>query len=262
MFFVLSKLFWFIAAPTNLLLVCAGIGVSCLFMGRPRAGRRLVAVGFAGLIVLAASPLPRILARPLEDRFPQVMDDRSPIHGIVVLGGAIGRTRGMVDLNESGERMTESVRLARLHPDAKLVFTGGSANMISDVTLTEAEAARRFYLDQGIASERLIFENQSRNTVENAVLTARLISTRPGERWLLMTSAYHMPRSMGVFRKAGLQLEAYPVDYNSSGRSGDYRRPNTRFSRALVLADDMVKEYIGLLAYRLSGYTDALFPRP
>jgi uncharacterized SAM-binding protein YcdF (DUF218 family) len=262
MFFVLSKLFWFIAAPTNLLLICGGLGVLCLFLARPRAGQLLVAISLGGLIILAASPLPRILARPLEDRFPQVMDDRTPIRGIVVLGGAIGRTRGLVDLNESGERMTESVRLARLHPDAMLVFAGGSTNMISDVTWTEAEEARRFYLDQGVAADRLILEDQSRNTFENAVNTARLIRPKANERWLLLTSAYHMPRSMGVFRKAGLNLEAYPVDYNTSGRPGDYRRLNTRFSRALVLADDIVKEYIGLLAYRLSDYTDELMPKP
>jgi uncharacterized SAM-binding protein YcdF (DUF218 family) len=262
MFFVVSKLFWFIAAPSNFLLICAGLGVILLLFGRMRAGRILATAGVLGLILLAASPLPRILVRPLEDRFPQVTDDRTPIDGIIVLGGAIGQTRGSVDLSEAAERMTESTRLALLHPKSKLVFSGGSLNLISDVTWTEAEEAGRFYRGQGIAADRLILEDQSRNTYENAINTARLIRPKPGERWLLLTSAYHMPRSMGVFRKAGLKLEAYPVDYNSSGTSGDYRRPNTRLSRALVLVDDTIKEYIGLLAYRLSGYTDELFPKP
>ena len=262
MFFVLSKLFWFIAAPTNFLLICAGLGVALLFLGRLRAGRILASIGVVGLALLAASPLSRSLARPLEDRFPQVSDDSSPIHGIVVLGGAIGSIRDTVELNKAAERMTESARLALLHPGAKLVFTGGSLNLISEVSWTEAGEAGKFYRGLGIAPERLILEDQSRNTHENAVFTAKLIAPKPGERWILITSAYHMPRSIGLFRKMGLKLEAWPVDYSTSGRTDDFLRPNSGFSRGLVVADEIIKEYIGLLAYRLSGYTDALFPRP
>lgn len=262
MFFVASKLFWFVAAPTNLLLICAGIGIVLLMLGYFRTGRALACAGLIGLVILAATPLPRILARPLEDRFAQVRDETSPIHGIIVLGGAIGNVRGTVELNKAAERLTESARLALLHPQAKLVFSGGSLNLISNVSWTEAGEAGRFYRGLGIDPSRLILEDQSRNTRENAVLTARQVAPKPGERWLLVTSAYHMPRSIGLFRKAGLNLEAFPVDYSTSGRIDDFLRPHSLLSRNLVIADDIIKEYIGLLAYRLSGYTDELFPGP
>lgn len=262
MFFIVSKLFWFVAAPTNFLLICSGIGVLCLFFGWLRSGRVLVTAGVIGLVLLAATPLPRILARPLEDRFAQVRDDSSPVHGIIVLGGAIGNVRGTVELNKAAERMTESARLAMLYPGAKLVFSGGSLNLISQVSWTEASEAGRFYRSFGIDPARLILEDLSRNTFENAVLTSKLIAPKSGERWILITSAYHMPRSIGLFRKAGLKLEAYPVDYSTNGTTSDFLRPHSLFSRNLVIADDIVKEYIGLLAYRLSGYTDELFPGP
>jgi uncharacterized SAM-binding protein YcdF (DUF218 family) len=262
MFYVISKIFWFIAAPTNFLLLCVGFGVACLYTRFSRLGRALSATGIVALLLLSVSPLPRIILRPLEDRFPQNVDDRRPIHGIVVLGGAVSKARGTIQFNETAERMTESARLALLHPEAKLVFSGGSTNLISDVSWTEAGEAGIFYQGLGIRPERMILEEASRNTYENAIFTARMIRPKPGERWLLITSAYHMPRSMGVFRKAGLDLEAWPVDYNSTGTTSDYLRPNSQLSRRLLLADNTVKEYIGLLAYRFSGYMDALFPAP
>lgn len=262
MFYIVSKLFWFIAAPTNLLLLCATAGVLCLYTRFARTGRLLVTVGVASLLLLSFTPLARIMIRPLDDRFPQVQDDKTPIHGIVVLGGAIYHGRNRVQLNEAAERMTEAVRLAQLHPDAKLVFSGGSTNLVSDVTWTEAGEAGNLFRSLGIAPERLVLEDASRNTQENATFTARLIKPKPGERWILITSAYHMPRSMGVFRKAGLDLEAYPVDYNSEGTTKDYVRFNSQWARRLVLADTAIKEWIGLAAYRMSGYTASVFPGP
>lgn len=262
MFFIVSKIFWFIAAPTNFLLLLAGLGLALLFTSWRGTGRALAAIGILGLVLCGASPLPRLLVRPLEDRFPRVDDDRTPIHGIIVLGGAIGISRGGIELNQAAERMTESLRLAQLHPAAKLVFSGGSLNLVSQSRWTEAGQAGQFYRGLGVAPERLILEDKSRNTYENALFTARLIQPKPGERWVLVTSAYHMPRAMGLFRKLGVKLEAYPVDYRSSGSWSSDLRPNTRLSRALELTDDVAKEWIGLLAYRLSGFTDALFPKP
>ena len=105
-------------------------------------------------------------------------------------------------------------------------------------------------------------EDRSRNTVENAVFTRRLVDPKPGERWLLVTSAWHMPRAMGVFRKAGFAVEAFPVDWLTEDKTADYVRPYLRAPRGLSIADDGLKEWLGLLVYRLAGYTDALFPGP
>ncbi len=263
MFFTLSKLFWFIAAPTNLCVVvlCAGL---LLGLSRwQRAGRILVVAAGIGIVLIAISPLPRAMVRPLEDRFAQVSDtDTRKIDGIVVLGGAIGSGRGQVRFNSSASRMTYAVALAKKHPNAKLVFTGGGENLITAVVRTEADDAAQFFSEMGIEPSRIIMENQSRNTYENGVFTARIVKPKPGERWVLITSAYHMPRSMGVFRQAGLNLEPYPVDYNTTGRISDFLRPTRRLAYNMNLADDTVKEWLGLIAYRLAGYTDTLLPGP
>jgi len=262
MFFVLSKIVWFFGSPVNLVVLMAALAALLAFSRFARAARWLGLAAMLALGLLAFSPLPRAVIRPLEDRFPQQDAAKGPVTGIVVLGGAIGFARGDVVLNGSAARMTKAVELARLHPQAKVVFTGGAANLVSKATFTEADGARRLFEGLGLDPARLVMEDQSRNTWENAVFTRRLVAPKPGERWLLVTSAWHMPRSMGVFRKAGFAVEAFPVDYWSSGRTGDFVRPYSRAPRGLEIADNGFKEWVGLLAYRLAGYSDELFPGP
>ncbi len=267
MFFIASKLFWFVAAPTNaLLLICmAGLGLSLTRFRR--TAHVLLALGAAGLVLIGASPLHRLVQRPLEDRFPQNLDETTPVTGIIVLGGAVGSSRGQVRFTEAAGRMTEAVRLAKLHPGAKLVFAGGSAQLTGPVTRTEADDAAAFFTAMGLPPAQILYENTSRNTRENATGTAALLaekglSPRPGERWLLVTSAYHMPRAMGVFRKAGLALEAWPADYYTNGGVKELIKPPHRWAWSFGMMDDATKEWIGLAAYRWAGYTDELLPRP
>ncbi|MGL4729871.1 MAG: YdcF family protein [Bosea sp. (in: a-proteobacteria)] len=267
MFFVASKLFWFVAAPTNALLLVCMAGVVLSFTRWSRTSRALLVIGASGLILISATPFPKWILRPLEDRFAQNIDDKAPITGIIVLGGAVGSSRGQVRFTDAAGRMTEAARLAKLHPAAKLVFSGGSAQLTGPVTRTEADDAAQFFADMGLTGERVMFENQSRNTWENATQTAQLLagkglSPKPGERWLLVTSAYHIPRAMGVFTKAGLTVEAWPSDYYTSGSWRELLRPPHRWSWSFSLVDDTVKEWVGLMAYRMAGYTDEFLPAP
>ena len=262
MFFILSKLVWFVFSPVNLAILLAAFAALLSFTRFARPARWLGVAALLALGLMAFSPLPRIVVRPLEDRFPQQDAAKGPVTGIIVLGGPIGVARDDVVLLSAGARITKAVELARLHPQAKVVFTGGAANLISPVTTTEADGARLLFVGLGLPPERLLLEDKSRNTLENAVLTRRLVDPKPGERWLLVTSAWHMPRSMGVFRKAGFAVEAFPVDYLSEGDREDFVRPYMRAPRGLAIADDGFKEWVGLLAYWLAGYTDALFPEP
>ena len=262
MFFVLSKILWFMASPVNLAIGGLALASLLAFTRFARAARWLGLFCVTVLVLLAFSPLPRILVRPLEDRFPQQAVNSGKVDGIIVLGGAIGVAREDIVLNNAAARMTKAVELARAHPEAKLVFTGGGANLLSPVVKTEADGARLLFLGLGLPESRLILEDKSRNTVENAVLTRKLVDPKPGERWLLVTSAWHMPRAMGVFRKAGFEVEAFPVDYLSGGERADYIRPYRKAARGLDIADDAFKEWAGLLAYYIAGYTDALFPAP
>ena len=262
MFFVLSKVVWFVLSPVNLAILLAGLSALLAFTRFARPARWIGLFSLVALGLMAFSPLPRIVLRPLEDRFPQQDARKGPVTGIVVLGGAVGVARGDVAMNSSAARMTKAVELARLHPQAKIVFTGGAANLISEATVTEADGAKLLFEGLGLDPARLILEDKSRNTRENAAFSRNLVDPKPGERWLLVTSAWHMPRSIGVFRKAGFAVEAFPVDFWSSGEPGDFFRPYTRAPRGLEIADNGFKEWVGLLAYRLAGYTDALFPAP
>lgn len=262
MFFALSKIVWFLFSPANLTILLAALAALLAFTRFARAGRWLGLFAMLGLLVLSFSPLPRIVVRPLENRFPQQDPAKGPVTGVIVLGGAIGVARGDIVLNYAAARMTKAVELARLHPEAKIVFTGGGANLLSPVLKTEADGAKLLFEGLGLPPERLVLEGKSRNTRENAIFTRDLVMPKPGERWLLLTSAWHMPRAMGVFRKAGFAVEAFPVDFLSENEPADFYRPYREAARGLDIAEDGFKEWVGLVAYYAAGYTDALFPAP
>jgi uncharacterized SAM-binding protein YcdF (DUF218 family) len=168
--------------------------------------------------------------------------------------------RGQVTLNEAGERLTTMADLARRYPEARIVFTGGGSTILRD-ELSEAVALRRFAGELGTAPERILFETESRTTAENAILTRRLLDPKPGERWLLVTSAFHMPRSMGCFRRAGFNVTAYPVDFRTRGPE-DRWKPFSFVSEGLRRLDLATKEWAGLVGYRLAGHIGELFPAP
>jgi uncharacterized SAM-binding protein YcdF (DUF218 family) len=265
MFYIVSKIGWFFATPSNLLpfLILAGLAA----MAWPRLrrfGYGLALVAAIALLAAGLSPLANWLIMPLEERFPAFVDDGQPIAGIIVLGGAVQATESFAHdqlmMNEAGERMIEMGDLARRYPQARLVFSGGSGNLVSTEP-AEADATERFAGTLGLGSERLIIENRSRTTSENAEFTRALVQPRAGERWLLVTSASHMPRAVGCFRMAGFPVTAYPVDYRTSGER-DLVQPFGFLSDGLRRLDVATKEWVGLLAYRLAGHTDALFPRP
>ena len=163
-------------------------------------------------------------------------------------------------VNEAAERLTEGVRLARRWPQAKVVFTGGVGGLLASGS-DAAGPVGRFLQDVGISPQRIVLEPKSRNTHENAKLTYELLSPKPGERWLLVTSAYHMPRSIGVFRAAGFDVTAAPVDYRTRD-ARDLVRMFPSIPSGLKRLDLGAKEWIGLVGYWFAGRTDALFPGP
>ncbi len=265
MYFYLSKIIWPFFQPSALLWFIALLGVWGLYRQR-RWGKRLVIVGLVGLFLAGVSPLSYWLLVPLEERFPraEVYPPPPPPAGILVLGGALsGRlseARGQPALNEAAERVTAALALARRYPQAKLVFTGGNARLFTKV-MSEAQAARMFFERLGVAPERILLESGARNTGENARLTRQMVRAQAGARWLLVTSAYHMPRAMGVFRKAGFAVEPWPVDYRTGGWA-DLWRWELSPIEGLRRLDMAAKEWVGLLVYWLRGRTDSLFPGP
>jgi uncharacterized SAM-binding protein YcdF (DUF218 family) len=264
MFFYLSKILGFFAIPSNLVILIGIAGALLLRSRFRRAGWRLVVGSLIILAIIGLSPIGNALIIPLEDRFPPWDATRGAPDGIVVLGGAISpdvsAARGVPALTEAAERMTAAVELARRYPNARILFSGGTGELVSSGA-TEAEAARRLWEALGIDASRIIIEDKSRNTVENAVFSRELVKPKPSERWLLVTSAYHMPRAVGIFRKAGFPAEPYPVDWRTRGPE-DALRPFATLGDGLRRTDTAVREWVGLVIYWLTGRSSELFPGP
>ena len=266
MFFFASKIFWMIASPINLLLFATLIGVLLCFGRRARFGRGLALAAVLILLAAATLPLGMLLIAPLEDRFPLPPPNLPPPEGIIVLGGAIddlvSAARGETVFDEGGERLTEAVVLAKRYPQARVVYTGGTASFVPGATSTEAVQARKLMSQMGIAPERVTIEDKSRNTDENARFTAAIVHPQPSQRWIVVTSAFHMPRAMGLFEKAGFHPIAYPVAFRTQGRWPDDLRLRFDPVRNLRTFEIAIHEWIGLAAYWASGRIDHLFPGP
>ena len=264
MFFVLSKIAGFFALPSNLLIAIGLLGVVLLCTRLTRLASWLIVTSLVLIAVAGLSPLGNALILPLEQRFPPWDASRGAPDGIVVLGGAISpdvsAARGTVALDEAAERITAAAELARRFKNARIVFAGGSGALIFDEG-AEAPFAVAQLEALGVAHERITAEEQSRNTIENAVFSRLLANPKAGERWLLVTSAYHMPRAIAAFRAAAFAVEAYPVDWRTRGPI-DAVRPFPSLADGLRRTDTAVHEWIGLVAYRLTGKTSELFPGP
>ena len=254
-----------LASPINLLLFGALLGVLLCYGRRARFGRALALTAILILVAAATLPVGVLLIAPLEDRFPVPPPDLPPPEGIIVLGGAIddltSAARGQTVFDEGGERVIEAVVLAKRYPQARVVYTSGSNSVIGGSS-TEALQARKLMSQMGIAPERVTIEDKSRNTDENARLTAAILHPIPSQHWLIVTSAFHMPRAMGVFEKAGFNAVAYPVSFYTRGRWRDDLRLSFEPGRNLRVFELALHEWIGLVGYWASGRIDHLFPRP
>jgi uncharacterized SAM-binding protein YcdF (DUF218 family) len=257
MFFIASKIFWFVAEPLSLAIALGLLGILLGFTRFARAGRALMAGAIVALAACLFTPLGALLMRPLEDRFPRPPADIPAPAGIIVLGGD--------NDTDSDARMITGAELARRYPTARLVLTGGSASSLGEGR-AEAIGARPLWLSLGVPEKRMTFEEKSRNTWENGLFTRDLVKPKRGETWFLVTSAWHMPRSVGIFRHLGFDVTPYPVAYATFGDERDFLPPTsilyTSMSDKVFTLDYSVREWAGLLAYRLAGKTDALFPAP
>tara|TARA_B110000881_G_scaffold177532_1_gene162671 strand:- start:1096 stop:1770 length:675 start_codon:yes stop_codon:yes gene_type:complete len=212
-------------------------------------------------VLIGFFPVGEWLIAPLENRFTTNAALPSEVDGIIVLGGAIlprlSNTWQQPEVNGSADRLINFLYLARLYPNAQLVFTGGSG-AVSEQEFKEAEMAQILFDQLGLAQRAIIFESESRNTSENARHSKALVTPESDENWLLVTSAFHMPRSIGVFCQEQWIVHPYPVDHYS--QNGNLLRLNFSFSTNLSVLRRAVKEWVGLVAYRISGKTDRLLP--
>lgn len=263
MFFIASKILGYLLQPSVIIAGAALVGALLSFTRLQRAGRWISLLASLALIGVIFTPVSFIALGTLEYRIAKPSrPDR--VDGIVVLGGSIDnlitKHRNKPELFDSGDRLTEAAILANLYPDAKLLYSGSSVHFGSSHQ-TEADFAQAFWTDLGVAQSRILIEGKARNTYENALFSKRLANQKPGDTWLLVTSAFHMPRSYSIFRNAGWgEIIPWPVDYRTRGWR-DRTRISTASRKHIAVFDLAVREYIGLLAYWLTGRTDQLWPK-
>jgi len=264
MFFVLSKTLGVMLLPTNFLIVLGVAGALLLASRFTALGRRLLVVSAVLLAISGFSPLGNILLYPLEQRFPPWDAAQGPPDGIIVLGGPIDADLSVAHdtpvIRSAADRMIAAAALAHRYPNARIVFSGGSANLIAN-DAKEADFAGEIFESLGVDKSRLTMERRSRNTYENGEFSRTIAAPKPGERWLLVTSAFHMPRSIGVFRKVGFAVEPCPVDWRVGGRA-DFLSFTNYAGDGLGRTDTAMREWLGLIAYYLSGKTSELLPGP
>lgn len=266
MFYVLSKLGFLLLRPSNALILALLLGAGLRLFGWRRRGAELIGIALGVLVICAWTGVPTILMRPLEQRFSAPVDpDHLNPAGILVLGGVVdtglSTERHSAELIDGAERLVAAAELSRRYPQARIVLSGGSNGVFANDELAEANIARDLLIEFGVPASRITTEDRSRNTHENAVFSFSAVEPAPKEQWLLVTSAFHMPRAMGTFRAAGWNgVVAWPVDYRN-GAGTDWFGGQTA-AEGLIMTDVAVREWIGLIAYRFAGYTDALLPGP
>lgn len=263
MFFSLSKVLWWFAAPANALLFLFVLGVLLLWTPWRRMGRTLATLAALLAVAIATLPIGTWMVHRLENRFPSASTLPPHVDGIIVLGGIVNQfmtvARGQISVGDGAERLTEFAELARRYPEARLIFSGGSGSLLRQ-DVKEADVLPPFWTQIGLDAHRVEYENQSRNTHENAVRAFELARPQPGEVWVLITSAFHMPRAVGCFRSAGWTVIPYPVDYQTG--------PAFHFGFSLNLVghlarlDLAIHEWTGLFFYWMTDRIDSPFPGP
>lgn len=264
MFFYLSKIVAFFIWPSTVITVLLLVGVALMIAGRAvKWGRRFSVTGLVLLLACGFGPVGNWLVLPLEERFARGALP-ADVDGVLILGGfelaSIGNARGELALNEAAERLTEGILVALKRPGAKVIFTGDDGTLLR-YSGGAANTVGQYLEAVGIAPARIVLENKSRTTYENALFLKEMLKPRAGQRFVLVTSAFHMPRSVGTFRKLGFDVIPWPTDYRTRGTISAFLGfPN--LPQGLEAVDIAFKEWIGLAGYWGSGRLSALWPGP
>lgn len=253
------RLLWEVFQPSNSLFLLFGLGFVLRLAGRRRSAAWLMSLSFAAFAAIMVLPVTSALMVTLETRFPA---PALPAHvdGIITLGGPLSSHMTerwkRPQINNHVERLTEAMALSRRYPEAVLLISGGHYD--PEDSLPEAGIARDLLVELGHPPGRMLLEDKSRTTWENGVFSRKVARPKPGQTWVLVTSAFHMPRAVGVFRRLGWQVIPYPADYFTDGTtSGSFVSVGNR----LAQFDFAIREWMALAAYHLKGRTSSFFPR-
>ena len=262
MFWLASKLFWLVFHPLSLAMLSVMAGLLLSFRRRKGLGLSLTGFGLAILLIAGMTSAGALLMQPLEARYPRPDAFPENAAGVIALGGGtdnvISAARKTYELANAGERYVEAVRLALAHPDIPVLVTGGVGNLYGDGE-SDAESTARLFEAFGLGAPQIRYESKARNTYENAINSAALFDPQPGQPYVLITSAYHMPRSVALFEKAGFDVVPWPVDFRTTGETGAMLDIGDATDNIDLTATAM-REWIGLIAYWATGRIDSIFP--
>ncbi len=261
MFFGVSKILGVLASPLNLAMVLIVGGIVLQFFAR-RAGRGVVWAGLGVFVAFGLTPAGHNMLARLEGKFapPAMQDMPADLDGILVLGGAfnmdVSAARGLPAMNAAAERLVSAVELARKYPEAVLAFSGGS-NVLrtrDGAVTTEAMWTEQFMDMIGFDHTGVFFEEESRNTHENLRKSMALLIPQPDETWVLVTSAWHMPRAAAVMQSMGWpgKVIYWPVDFRTDGRARIVP-PDLDVLSNMDKSTIALHERLGWLTYRLTG---------
>lgn len=264
---LVSRSAWVILQPSNLLILTLVIGFLIAKFSKERSKTRTRAqkLIFITLFVLAFSGFTNLstwLLWPLEGRFSDYTNvtDQGPYSGIIVLSGsekaALSGTYNQVHFSNHGERLTETAKLATMFPALPIIHSGGTR--ADQGGWSENDVAKLFFENSGINLKRVRFDDKSYNTYTNAIESEKLIAPTETGKWLLVTSAFHMPRSVAAFQETSINIQPYPVGYMT--RLKRQGLLNLNASENLMMLDWAVHEYIGLVAYYITGRSSSLYP--
>ena len=260
-FFYLSKYIWTVISPDSLFIILLTLCLLLFLLRQTKKATLLLGLLVFCTLFLSFFSVGDWMLYPLESRFQHNPDLPKQVDGIIVLGGSVIPDRSVewqqLETNWSHERLSSFLQLAQLYPNAKLVFSGGNASTDMDKP-TEAQTAETYFFNSGISPERLFIDKKARNTAENASYSKQLVNPQPSEVWVMITTAYHMPRAMGVFCQQNWKVIPYPVDHQTlPSKLYQPRFGLIGHANHLILASH---EWIGLLYYYFSGKTHQLLP--
>lgn len=263
MFFYGAKILGWFTEPLNLVLFGLVLSTALSWLGKARGARALLTLVTLAFLMIVITPIGKLPLLALEQRFPAQRQLPAKVDGIVLLGGAqrprLTQAHGQPALNRAAETMTTFLALARRYPEAKLVFTGGTGDILNQ-QLSETDTVKLFLREQGFDPARVIYEGRARNTYENAQLTKALVQPRIGEKWILIQAAASIPRAVGVFRKAGWEVIPYPCDFNAV--PGISFQPSLSAVEAFSDLRIALHEWAGLVVYFVTGKSSELWPAP
>ena len=262
LFFFVSKIIWIIISPDSLLLILIIFSLVLLYLDKHKQAKILLSIVSGLLILISFFPIGEWLLYPLESRFQTnpVLPDK--IAGIIVLSGSENTVLSpqwqQVELGDATERDLMFLALARKYPEAKLLFTGGSGSLLEQKDKA-ADIAKKLFKQLNFDVTRIVFEKESRNTYENAIYSKKIVQPFKNENWILITTGWHMPRSVGIFCKAEWPVIPYPVDHQTN--KDNLFRISFNLSNNLRMLKIAIKEWLGLFAYYLSGKTTSFLPK-